>query len=382
MNYFIEAFSFIPKDICNHQTRTCITKWQCHSFNEERQYIDYFKCFIYPYKISKSLLLAAVMQNPYYIDADGKQHKAFDYDLIQLARKWLCDIVSGKSFYKNNKEYFTRYEAHYFLNSKIKYIDTRSVLNMFFEAKCKVRGMPDSLCSIITNVFSVKFEQCFNNEIVTSFLDLINRHTDCNIKKEELSDVCDFILFEINKCKESSGKMVPFSCSGRTMSSVIYLANEWHAQVQRETVAMAELQVRNGNAVMWAERNLKSYSDKKKAELFWKGLLIGNFRHENDDYLWTITQLCNINKLINEGRSMRHCVASYAGECSQGKTAIFHLSGYDKRNKSNVFSSATIEVRATDRTIYQIKGKCNAPVDSTTVNIIKRWAQNNFIKIK
>jgi hypothetical protein len=367
INYFNEAFSFIPKDVYNQLIETENDEWQCRSFNEERQYIEFFKRFIYPYDIPKPLLLTAVIQNKYYFDADRKQLKSFDFDLIQLCRKWLCDIVSGKSFYKSNKEYFTKHEAHFFLSSKIKYIDTRSVLQMFFEAKCKARCIPDSLSNIIAQVFTVKFEQCFNNIIVTSFLDLISRHIDYNIAREELGDVCDFILSEITKYKESNGKATPFSCSGRTMSSVISLANEWHVQVQREATARAELQEK---------------AKLKKLEL-WKGLPINNFTFENKKCVWGIKQLCSFKELVNEGRSMHHCVASYAERCSLGTSAIFHVSGCEKKDKSQklIFSSATVEIRSADRSICQIKGKCNASVDMVTINFIRRWAQANNIKM-
>jgi hypothetical protein len=361
---FLKTFSFISHSICDKRTTyTKREQWKCHSYNEERQYAEFFEYFIYPYYVPKPLLLAAVMQELYFFDETGEQHKSFDYDLIQLCRKWLCDIVGGESFYKRNKDYFTKQEAHFFLTSKIKYIDVRSVLHIFFGAKCKARNMPDSLSRIIIRVFTIKFEQYFNSGIVTSFLDLIARHKDYNIGESELGDVCDFILSEITKHKESHDTLAPFSCSGRTMSSVIALANEWHAQVQREAAIIAELQAN--------EDRKKSRPAEK-----WDGLSIYNFAFENDEYRWTIKQLCNLKSLINEGREMRHCVASYASRCSNRSVGIFSLSCTYKKDNTLV-KRATIEVRAADRSIVQVKGKCNAQVDAVTLNVIKRWAQNN-----
>jgi len=76
MNYFLAAFSFIPQGIFDQRMKTGNTEWRCHSFNEERQYLEFFKLFIYPYDIPKPLLFAAVMQNQYYFDDNGKQHKS------------------------------------------------------------------------------------------------------------------------------------------------------------------------------------------------------------------------------------------------------------------------------------------------------------------
>jgi hypothetical protein len=364
VNMLLATFSFISQSISdNRSTYTGWERWKCHSFNEEKQYIEFFKLFIYPYYVPKPLLLTAVMQKQHYFDESGKQHKSLDYDLIQLCRKWLCDIASGESFCKKNKEYFTKLEAHFFLTSKIKYIDAQSILHIFFEAKCKARNMPDSLSMIIIRVFTIKFEQCFNSGIVTVFLDLIARYKDYNIGEGELGDVCDFILSEITKQKESHGTLAPFSCSGRTISSVIALANEWHAQVQREAAIIAELQ---------ANEDRKKSCPKEK----WDGLSIYNFAFENDEYRWTIKQLCNLKNLINEGREMRHCVASYASRCSNKSVGIFNVSGTYKKNAS-FDKRATVEVRAVDRSIVQIKGKCNVRVDTITLNVIRRWAQNN-----
>jgi hypothetical protein len=339
-------------------------EWRSHSFNEQRQYFEFFNSFIYPYPVPESLLLISVLQKLYYLDATGNQNKSLDYDLIQLCRKWACDIVSGGSFYKNNKNYFTKHEAHFFLNSKIGYNNVKSVLYMFFKAKCKARNIPDSLCRVVMNVFAIKFEQCLDNIIVTSFLDLIARHADYVIDENELGDVCDFILSEIAKYKESSGTSIPFSCSGRTMSSVISLANEWHIQLQREAAVRTDLQ---------HQRHLTEQ---------WKGMPVNNFRFENDEDVWTIKQLCSGKELLNEGRSMKHCVAVYALPCSKGFSAIFHVSGHEKGDKKHKFGNATIEVRPDTRSIVQIKGKCNTAVDPITLRIIKRWAQSNNLKMK
>jgi hypothetical protein len=152
------------------------------------------------------------------------------------------------------------------------------------------------------------------------------------------------------------------------MSSVIALANEWHAQVQREAAIIAELQ---------------EYEDRKKScpKEKWDGLPIYNFAFENDEYRWTIKQLCNLKSLINEGREMRHCVASYASRCSNKSVGIFSLSCTYKKDNSLV-KRATVEVRAVDRSIVQIKGKCNVRVDAITLNVIRRCAQNNNLALK
>jgi len=366
LNYFMEAFSFIPQKKLNECLSSIkIAEWKSHSYNKERQYLDFFKEFIYPYYIPEPLLLITILKDLHYTNTSGTRDKSLDYDIIQLSKKWICDIVNGESFYKVNKKYFTKREAHFFLCSKVKYIDTWSVIYIFFEAKCKARNIPDSFCDVIARVFSVKFSQYLDNVILTSFLDLLGRYANDIIIENEFGDICDFILSEILRYKESRNRKLPFSCSGRTLQSVISLANEWHIQVQRDASAKAELQ---------------SKSDKQKNE-YWKNFPICNFLFENDEFVWNINQLCTFNDLVNEGRNMKHCVASYASCCADGITAIFHVSGQRKSDKTVVISNATVEIRTANRAIVQIKGKCNARVDEITLNVIKRWAQANNLKL-
>jgi hypothetical protein len=54
-----------------------------------------------------------------------------------MAKNLIKDIVSGDSFYKRNKQYFTKAEAHCFLSSKIPFTDSGSVMKMFYYAKAE-----------------------------------------------------------------------------------------------------------------------------------------------------------------------------------------------------------------------------------------------------
>jgi hypothetical protein len=273
--------------------------------------------------------------------------------------------VNGNSFYKKNKSYFTKTEAHYFLSSRISYKNNSSVIAMYFEAKCKARNFAQSLCDVVIKTFTVKFIDSYDSVIVTGFLDLLARHTDYRFNGDELGDICDFINTKIiKKYEQPFRKKISFSFSGRTINSVIMLANEWHAEQQREI----ELRQRLGYGSRQAPVMEK-----------WEGLYIPNFKYENNDCIWTIKQLCNIHELTNEGRRMKHCVASYAYKCAAGSCGIFNVSC--KSRLTNISESiATVEV-ASDWRVVQIKGKCNSVVSGRAMNVITRWAQQNRIVI-
>jgi hypothetical protein len=314
---------------------------------------------VFPYPLPEPLILTAI-QDDLYEGARGMLCYSQDFGIVQRSRKWLSDVVNGSSFYKNNKEYFTKAEAHYFLSSRICYQGSSSVIAMYFEAKCKARNFGQSLCAMVVKTFTDKFLRSFDCVIVTGFLDLLARHIDYRFTGDELGDICDFVSAKITRYQKSLGKQPPFSFSGRTIHSVIALANEWHAEHQQEIELMQRL----------------GYVKRQVIEK-WEGLNINGFCFESGDYVWMINQLRNIHELINEGRKMKHCVASYGYKCASGDCGIFNVSCFTK--SLNITDSiATVEV-SSNRTIVQIKGKCNSSVKGKAVSIISRWAQQNRI---
>jgi len=164
-------------------------------------------------------------------DDKGRDRPSPDFNIIRLAKKWIRDITSGVSFYKSNTALFTKAEAHFFLLSDIRYTEPSSVIEQYFYAKCLARKLSVKLSLSTAKVFSFKFTNDWDNPIVTGFLDFIARSDGFETGKLELGDICDFVLAEIKKHKKSRGRQPPFSFSGRTMTSVLALANEWHADI-------------------------------------------------------------------------------------------------------------------------------------------------------
>jgi hypothetical protein len=346
---FIALFSFM---ISEGQLAACLN-WRAHSFNERKQSIEFIRSCIFPYAIPEPLIFASILPNQ-VIDNEGKWRHSPDYDAIMMSRKWLLDIVSGNSFYEQNKNLFTRAESHYFLVSKIEYYAPSSVFELYFYAKCKARALGLTLSAIVTRIFSVKFAKYLQSPLITEFLDFIARNKDYPFSYNEMVDISDFILSKIIHYQT-------FSFSGRTIGSLSVLANEWHMDEQRRMTIS-----KNSNAKVW------------------KGLSIPYFSYETDDTLWEIKQLCSIDDLFREGQIMKHCVASayYVKSCAMGNYGIFNVSCINNFNKKcgKVISHATIEV-SRNKTIIQVRGKCNRPVGKKVMKIIKLWANNNKIKL-
>ena len=351
---FLQAFSFIPTS--PYDKRHCIpADYHCRSFNMQRQYIDFLKEFIYPYTFPHVLLWAALEKETYKDERNGNQRNSPYAKIIQLAKKWISDIISGESFYKRNKDCFTKAEAHFFLSFDIPYREPLSVIEQYFYAKCLARSLGIKPSRKIARIFALKFSDVWNHHILTGFLDLITRSGDHDI---EFGDICDFVL-EIIKSEKN------FSFSGRTMTSIVALANEWHAEI------LNERQTRSA---------VSSMANKQSAKpIRWNGISISTSRFEQDKCAWLFSQLHTVQDLLNEGRTMKNCVSSYAAKCAAGDCAIFHVSCLFT-DTQRAEDKATLEV-SRSRALVQAKAKCNAKVSPLTMSIIRKWAQANKIKL-
>ncbi len=109
----------------------------------------------------------------------------------------------------------------------------------------------------------------------------------------------------------------------------------------------------------------------------WKGtsfLDCPEWKFEEDKMIYSIQELLKEKDLMEEGKAMQHCVASYATSCFQRYSSIWSLRRQDcltGRRKRLV----TIEVNPQKKTIVQIKGRSNRAPELAELTIIKKWSQ-------
>jgi hypothetical protein len=368
---FLPAFSFIPSTPYDKR-HLILPGYRCRSFNEHRQYIDFFREFIYPHKVPHVLIWTGFEQETLK-DDQGRDTPSPDVEIIRNAKKWICDIVSGRSFFKQNRNYFTRAEAHFFLNTDIAYGGPDSVIELCFYAKCMARKMGVKWSRFIAKTFVKKFVKHWNHPMVTGFLDLISRNLDYNIENSGLGDICDFVLDKIMEHRKARGRCPLFSFSGRTMTSVVALANEWHANILREQEIRNDLE-RAEQRTHW-QAKAAEHIDMSR----WKGIYVSHSQIGGDACVWSFTQLCSARELLNEGRLMKNCVSSYSYKCAAGDSAIFHVSRIFTAGRI-IENIATLEV-SKNRVLEQAKAKYNTKIASATINVIRKWALFNRIKI-
>ena len=254
-----------------------------------------------------------------------------------LADKWLKDIFSRESFYKRNKEYFTRAEVKYFLTCDGELANCYDLINYFFITKIKANNLDLSL-----GVFH-RFMDCFIHQTAIGFIKfLCNNKKHIKNKEEEIIDICDFLKTEyINNDRN-------FNFENMTWHELKRLSDEWH------------LENRIAN-----DPHLKEYINTS-----WKKSSIKDFTFEKYGKTWTIKEITAGIVLYEEGEKMHHCVFSYADDCIEGRCYIFSVSCNGR--------IATVEI-SKDKELIQARGPCNNSIDNETASIIKIWADENKI---
>jgi len=158
-----------------------------------------------------------------------------------------------------------------------------------------------------------------------------------------------------------------FSMKGRTGIALLRRVEEWHRDLARES---------------------------KRAPLEWPSCGIGGLSWTYRDaaakldITWTIEEQLSSRALQEEGKEMRHCVASYAQSCARGAISIWSL-----RVREGAASASrrvmTIELQNAKRTITQARGRCNkspgekrsSPRLTNAPAVVRRWASEQGLTV-
>jgi hypothetical protein len=103
---------------------------------------------------------------------------------------------------------------------------------------------------------------------------------------------------------------------------------------------------------------------------------INTYKTKFQDKKYKIVQLLTNKDLIEEGRTLSHCVGTYTNNCIDRGSYIFSLC-LEQENEKNT-PLITIEVNA--NTIRQKKGKRNRTCSKEEDYIIRKWAKENKLK--
>jgi hypothetical protein len=137
------------------------------------------------------------------------------------------------------------------------------------------------------------------------------------------------------------------SMKGRDPDSLLNQVEAWHRQTGKE---------RKHGATCWNPSGIAGlYEENKRTKTTYR-----------------IEEILTQKDLIAEGRTMRHCVGSYAGSCTSGRCSIWKfeqitVDGIEKRLK--------IEVDNRNRTVTQARGKYNALANASDKYWLNEWCK-------
>jgi hypothetical protein len=144
-----------------------------------------------------------------------------------------------------------------------------------------------------------------------------------------------------------------YSLKGRTLTSLLRQSEEWHNRVSTR---------KSTTVLQWKPSGIYGYELEKTG-----GTVI------------KIEELTEHKELVNESRTMRHCVQTYSYYCSQGLSTIFSMRSYI--DGVLLETMATIEVNLQSGTIVQAKGNMNRPVSAAAKKYMETWAAKQRLEI-
>lgn len=160
------------------------------------------------------------------------------------------------------------------------------------------------------------------------------------------------IIDYINHIKFGQNPQQPgFTIKGRNPQILLEQVEAWHKQLQKS---------RGKRFKEWKSCNFESFIKEEKS---------GDSLKK-----WEIIELLNSKELDQEGRSLRHCVGSYADSCVMRRCAIFSLRLDNER-------IGTIEVIPDSKRVVQVRGRFNALLGGKNWQIITEWAGNEGLNL-
>ncbi|MCC2098241.1 MAG: PcfJ domain-containing protein [Hyphomicrobiales bacterium] len=144
------------------------------------------------------------------------------------------------------------------------------------------------------------------------------------------------------------------SMKGRTPQALLAQMDEWHGVL----------------------RKVKAPTD-----AWFKASGIAGYRNEtgprDNRRVWTIRELLSGAELVEEGRRMRHCVATYTQSCLRGECSIWSM---EVQSQAGIEKRQTIEV-SRDGAIVQARGPRNVYPTSSEFTVLSDWAKGAGLRV-
>lgn len=268
----------------------------------------------------------------------GFLYKAFFEKNNMLFINWFIHIGAGKRIKElmNVPILFTQKMGHHFLQAP----DKLTIAEALRWAQVKGLNGSDELAERI--VYSwIGTKEYYDEDFWESFIRIVVNGG--MFDHDHLTQLIDYV-------REMKRENRNYILKGRTLQSLLRQSDEWHER---------SMEIRGIR--FWAPSGLYGYKAEKKMETV------------------RMEELTGTKLLVEEGRNMKHCVASYTHQCVTGKTAIFSLRKYSF--ELLLETMATIEVNLSLRRVVQAKGKMNKKISDEARKHLAEWANKNELSI-
>lgn len=140
------------------------------------------------------------------------------------------------------------------------------------------------------------------------------------------------------------------SMAGRTPDALLREVEAWHGRLAREGAA---------EGLRWRASGIAPFEE------------VSGTAEGRNMKVWRVRELLSGAALSEEGRAMRHCVASYARSCAEGAASIWTL---EREDGAGVDKRLTLEVANARRQLVQARGALNRRPQPEETEVLRRWA--------
>lgn len=309
-----------------------IEKWECKSHNVYRQIAS----------------LTRHLFAKYYVPAFMDKVWTGPMPVGENYQRWFIHIAQGQNIRTavGLPAQLTKKEAHYFLQAPADFDPLQAIR---YGQILNLGGNEPLVRQVLKTRIAVDFTPA-RNEFWMSVFRWLLKHP--MLDTAQYAPLVDYIFNQkyVPSRLDGQGNMVcaqpNMSMKDRDPETLITQMELWHKQLGKE---------KGAKNLVWATSGIKGYHRK------------------TNDSVFTIQEICTQKELITEGRTMKHCVASYAHSCNSGRISIWKfevlsINGLDKR--------LTIEVDNTDKTIRQARGKYNELPTGSDIYHLRNWAND------
>jgi hypothetical protein len=178
------------------------------------------------------------------------------------------------------------------------------------------------------------------NDPIMKELMLFFKRNEAQLEGIRLGHLIDYLYLECARRPD-------FSLKGRTVHSMLRRMDAWHQD-------------------LWQLRQIED------AQQEWPNSVVQAYEERHNDITFVFKEITTSSALIEEGRVMRHCVASYLQGCVDGRYSIWSLSKNSLNNEPKRL--LTIQLNR-EKTVVQACGPHNDAPEKRERQLLKNWAK-------